>query len=442
MKRIKVTDEKLFSRRDMLSGVFAFSAYATVSNLFRALPAFADSESYSVQRKLVWINLSGGWDLLESIDPKQSSTSGVDMVYAWDQANALQGASSDVRVGRWMPGLASIGDDVTLIRGLAMGTTSHDAGSTYMDTCILSNNGRVNAASIPAIVASESGATIPIIQLAGGSTPLLDRGLLKPVSLVRAENLDLYRSMYPTEDALISQRIKMLDYLKSSVTRVQSRTGVNDRLTALESAEEKIRGQIVDNIGSKLGLTDEDTQPFTSAAGSTGNSGNLQSFALALKLIKNDLVTCVNVGMGGFDTHANQDRILEPILTSFDRNLKVFVNELRAAGKLDTTLIVLFSDFGRTPKVNANRGRDHWPVGGAVMIGGGLKGGRAIGGTDSNLRALSVDAATGVASSSGATQLNPTHLGGAVVELTLGSGYRSRRPYLDLIPAMTQLKGS
>lgn len=431
-----------FSRRGFLQFGMGISAYATVQNLLGAVPAFAQDSTSSVLRKLVWINMGGGWDILETVDPKSASTSGIDVVYDWGLANPIA-SGSDVKVGRWMPGLGAIGSDAVLVRGLVMGTTSHDAGSTYMDTGILSNNGRVNAASIPAIVASESGATIPLIQLQGGSTPQLDRGLLKPVSLVRAQNLDLYRQMYPAEEALVAQRIKILDYLKNSVTRVQAITGTNDRLTALASAESKIRGQITDGIGAKLQLSNSDLSPFQSAAAAAGatmgRGGIDNAFALALKLVKNDLVTCVNMGIGGFDTHSNQDRQLEPLLRGFDRGLKVFVDELRAAGKLDTTLIVLYSDFGRTPKVNNTNGRDHWPVGGAVMIGGGIAGGRAVGGTDGNMLAQSIDKVTGLVDSAG-EQINPTHLGGSVLELTLGAAYLDRRQYLTSIPALTRLK--
>ena len=119
---------------------------------------------------------------------------------------------------------------------------------------------------------------------------------------------------------------------------------------------------------------------------------------------------------------------------------------LKTANLLDSTLIVLFSDFGRTPIVNSNNGRDHWPVGGSVVIGGGIDGGRAVGGTtdDSLAAADLVDPSTGLVTtdSSVGTQLNPTHLGGMVVALTLGTSYLQYRPYLTALPAMTRLKGS
>ena len=79
-----------------------------------------------------------GWDLLETVNPKISSTSGIDMSYSWSQANRL--GSSGEKIGRWLPSIASHGSDIVVVRGLNMGTTSHMAGRVYMDTGVLSNS--------------------------------------------------------------------------------------------------------------------------------------------------------------------------------------------------------------------------------------------------------------------------------------------------------------
>jgi hypothetical protein len=328
-----------------------------------------------------------------------------------------------------------------MVRGMAMGTTSHDAGTVYMDTGILSNSGEVNAASIPAIVASEGTATIPIIQLSGGSEPQTDRGLLKKVSVVRANNLELYRSMYPTKSDEIGRRIAMLDYVKGSIQRLQDEVGSNDRLASMAAAEEKIRQQFVDNVGSRLSVSAAERAAFSEGAPQNLNRGLADSFALTLKLVSEGLVNCVNLGIGGFDTHSNQSASLERILGEVDFVVSSLVSGLRASGKLDETLIVLYSDFGRTPKINSSNGRDHWPVGSAIVIGGGISGGRAVGGSDDDMRALKINMTTGNIDEQG-EQINPTHLGGSVLELTLGSAYMKYRPYLQSVPAITRLKNS
>jgi uncharacterized protein (DUF1501 family) len=428
-------------RRELLKTGVTLSAYLLASQVLNlGSVARAQASSYAPKRRLVWINMGGGWDILEVTDPKPNSTSGIDMSYEWGFAQSLAGSKSPDKIGRWLSRLALHGQDLLVVRGMGMGTTSHTAGSIYMDTGVLSNAGNVNAASIPSIVASESQATIPIIQLNGGSEPKIDRGLLSPVSAVRAQNLQLYRSMYPENSDELAQKLMILDYLKNSVARAQSKTGSYDRLSAVESAEQKIRVQFQNDVGGKLALTDADRAPFTNNAPRTMNNGQRDAFALCLKLLKNDLVTCLNLGVGGFDTHANQERQMAPIMDNFDYLLATFVSELKAANQLDNTLIVVYSDFGRTPKINNSNGRDHWPVGGALMIGGGLAGGRFVGGTDDNLRALKVNATSGAIDTAG-IDLNPTHLGGSVLALTLGPSYMQYRTYLEAIPALTRLKG-
>ncbi len=428
--------EHKINRREFLHRSMSFTAYLSLAQM---IPRIAKAQSFTVNKNLVWISLNGGWDILEATDPKPESTSGIDMVYNWNQAHKL-GSSDTVRIGRHLPKLASHGDDIVVVRGLAMGTTSHDAGSVYMDTGVLSNAGNVNAASIPAIVASESSATIPIIQLDGGMEPLTDRGLLNPVSVVRAQNLELYRTLYPQSAAEKTMRVEMLDYLNESVRNLEAKIGANDRLSSISDAESKIRTQIQADVGSKLSLTGAESAVYTNGAPSTNFDTNMaEAFALTAKLLKNNLVSCVNLGMGGYDTHANQDPQIEVRLTNLDFILDKFIEDLRNAGKLDSTLIVLYSDFGRTPKVNNSNGRDHWPVGGAMMIGGGIDGGRAVGATDSNLLAKNINFSTGL-ESSGGEQLNPTHLGGSILELTLGSSYLTYRSYLESISALTRLK--
>lgn len=436
------------SRRQLLKTGCSMTAYAPLHRLVfgtRRLNAQANSSDYSVQKRLIWINLSGGWDLLEVMDPKRSSTSGIDMIYDYNDSHVV-GSNSEVRLGRWLPRIAQIGNDLLIVKGMAMGTTSHSAGSVYMNTGILSNTGVVNSASIPAVVASESVSTIPIIQLNGGSPAPIDRGLLNPVSVVRAQNLELYRSMYPESDQETSRKLMFLDYLRDSVSEYQDSTNHqdfpvsgNDRLQSIVSAEAKVRGQFEQQVGNTLALTSEEFAEFTSGAPTGLRRSSAQTFALAQKLIKNRVCDCINLGIGGFDTHQNQSASLQGLLGQVDFLVSRLVECLRESNNLNDTLIVMYSDFGRTPKINGSNGRDHWPVGGALMIGGGIDGGRVVGGTDDNFRAHLVNPSTGEVDNTSGIQLSPIHLGGSVLSLTLGSGYLNFRNYLTEIEALTRL---
>jgi hypothetical protein len=429
-----------FCRRQLLQKGVSFLGFMGVASLFRSSSALAQS-SYPPKKRLVWISMGGGWDILEITDPKKSSTSDIDMSYAWSLAHQI-GDNSNNRIGRWLPNLAARSDDLVVVRGLSMGTNSHDAGKVYMDTGVLSNSGRVNAASIPAIIASESQATIPIVQLSGGAEPLTDRGLFRPLTVVRAQNLELYRSMYPSTPDDKEQKMLMLDYLKNSIARAKANQGENDRLTGIEAAEDKIRGQFEDNVGRRMGISDADIAPFSRNAPASLNTNIRDAFALTAKLLKNNLVTSINLGIDGFDTHASQEQRMRPLVENFDHLISALIDELKDANALDNTLIVVYSDFGRTPKVNGSAGRDHWPVGGALMIGGGIDGGRIVGDTNNSLQAEWTNPANGaISDSSTGVQLNPTHLGGSVLDLVLGSDYLQYRSYLESIPALVRLKG-
>ena len=70
-------------------------------------------------------------------------------------------------------------------------------------------------------------------------------------------------------------------------------------------------------------------------------------------------------------------------LPQLDMSLSTLLDDLDERGLLDTTLVVVMGEFGRTPRINKNAGRDHWPqVGGGLLAGGGLKMGQVIGATD------------------------------------------------------------
>ena len=99
----------------------------------------------------------------------------------------------------------------------------------------------------------------------------------------------------------------------------------------------------------------------------------------------------VNVNYGGWDMHQSMfDRSYEPniytLAGNLDRAVGALVQDLKAAGQFDKTLIVIMGEFGRTPgALNSRGGRDHHKDAmSAVLLGGGVKGGQAIGETDGN----------------------------------------------------------
>jgi uncharacterized protein (DUF1501 family) len=81
---------------------------------------------------------------------------------------------------------------------------------------------------------------------------------------------------------------------------------------------------------------------------------------------------------------------------------------------IDDTLVVCFSEFSRTPKLNSQAGKDHWPVTSAVVMGAGIQGGRAFGATTAAVEATAVDFHTGAASPSGQTLMSHNFVAGVL----------------------------
>ncbi len=92
----------------------------------------------------------------------------------------------------------------------------------------------------------------------------------------------------------------------------------------------------------------------------------------------------VSIENGHWDTHRENTKSLRDLLVpSLDRALSALVTDLRERGLLDSTLVVLTTEFGRTPRINTMAGRDHWPQAFSIVLaGGGIKRGVVVGATD------------------------------------------------------------
>jgi uncharacterized protein (DUF1501 family) len=109
-----------------------------------------------------------------------------------------------------------------------------------------------------------------------------------------------------------------------------------------------------------------------------------QSCLLARRLVEAE-VPFVTVDDDGWDHHSQVFQGLRQRLPELDRCLPALLTDLEERGLLGTTLVMLLTDFGRTPRVNQNAGRDHWPgVFSVILAGAGIRGGQVIGASDAS----------------------------------------------------------
>lgn len=109
----------------------------------------------------------------------------------------------------------------------------------------------------------------------------------------------------------------------------------------------------------------------------------LNQFLTARRLVEAG-VGCVTLNYGGWDTHGQNFQKLRQQLPILDRGIANLVTDLHERGLHDDVVLVVWGEFGRTPRVNRNAGRDHWaPVMGALVSGGGMRMGQAVGSSTS-----------------------------------------------------------
>ena len=111
-----------------------------------------------------------------------------------------------------------------------------------------------------------------------------------------------------------------------------------------------------------------------------------QSLLLARRLVERGcrFVTAAPYKTGQWDTHGKNDEMMRDTLApSADQAISTLLEDLSQRGLLDSTLVIVMGEFGRTPNVNAKLGRDHWPHCWSLMLaGGGIRGGQVVGASD------------------------------------------------------------
>jgi len=130
------------------------------------------------------------------------------------------------------------------------------------------------------------------------------------------------------------------------------------------------------NVRKALDLTREDPRIRDRYKG-------VEQFLTARRLIEAG-VGCVTLAIGGWDTHGQNFTTLKTQLPQVDRGVANLIQDLHDRGMENDVVTVMWGEFGRTPKINPQAGRDHWaPVMSALVAGGGLKMGQAVGTSNS-----------------------------------------------------------
>jgi hypothetical protein len=329
---------------------------------------------------LLWMD--GGPSHLDTFDPKPDARAEVR-----GELKAIQTAVPGIRVSEKFPTLASLMNDLALLRGMCTEEADHGRARVYMHTGYRPGIGGVEYPGLGSIVSAELGdpdAALPNFVVTG--TPLnkyeffTSPGYLgprhQPLALSDpSRGLENLRPLVPADD--FDDRIGVLEQLERSFARTYRAAAAEAHQTMLARSVRLIRSD-------KAKALDLSLEP-AAAREAYGETGFGRGCLLARRLVE-ARVPFIEVYLQNWDTHEKAvAEASKGLMAQVDRGMGALIRDLKDRGLFDSTLVVWMGEFGRTPAVNRNGGRDHFSrAWSAVLAGGGVRGGQAIGKTDAN----------------------------------------------------------
>lgn len=392
-----------FYRRDFLKFGAAGLMGLGFADMLRleALAAKQDASKKKKANSVIMLWLGGGPATIDMWDLKPNAPEGIRGEFKPIDTNA-----KGVQISEHMPKMAKVMDKATIVRSLAHTIPSHGPATVFMTT----GNKPTPAMQYPALGSIAS----KVLKPAEGVPPYVSFGEIRGgvagvagylgsaynpfivegsagAGKGSAPTLRVRGIQLPTGFTLkeLNNRNKLLQGFDSTFKEVDKSADVVDGFdTFHKQALEILRS---DKTKKAFDLEQEKAEVRTKYGATAFGQG-----ALAARRLVEAGVRFVTISLGGWDTHsqtfnAHKTRLQPQV----DTVLSALISDLSDKGMLDSTIVYCAGEFGRTPKVNKNSGRDHWARSMAVVLaGGGFKGGYAHGTTDNQGMAPASEAVT------------------------------------------------
>lgn len=303
-------------------------------------------------------------------------------------------SASGVQISEHMPLMAKQMHHTAILRSMSTREADHNRGRYYMHTGYVPNPS-VEHPSYGAVIAKECGNPEvdipPFVSVGGASYGPGFLGMSYAPFVVDA-NGDVRNLNMNMEAPRLAQRLRLLGEIEAGFAGSArgeapiEHKKVIDRTVALMTSDQMKAFKIDDEdaaVKERYGVA----VPGAAAAGGAGmmrrNTTFGRSCLIARRLVERG-VPFVEVEMGGWDLHQNTHTTLkDTLLPVLDQGMSALIEDLSQRGMLEDTAVVWMGDFGRTPRINARAGRDHWArCWSTVVAGGGMKGGQAVGATN------------------------------------------------------------
>jgi hypothetical protein len=399
------SDSPRLSRREWLT---LSAAGALGCSMSRWLKALADGAAKDPKRKrsciLLWMD--GGPSQMETFDLKPGHENG-------GPYKAIKTNVPGIEISEQLPKLARHADKMALIRSMSTRVGDHSGGTYLMHTGHL-QNGPVNYPPMGAVFARElepPGLELPgfvsiapqraynqaaygcgfldpryapLLLADGGYTEVAGSQYYAAAGYEQLLKIQDFDRPATVEAKQAAQRVQLLEEADEDFLRDHPSGPALSHRAAYQRAVTLMRSE-----AAKAFTLDDEPKELRDKYGR-----NLfgQGCLLARRLIERGvpfvevtLSGMVTPSAPGWDTHANNFEAVKTLSAVLDPAWATLMDDLEDKGLLDTTLIIWAGEFGRTPRINRNAGRDHWAKSwSTVLAGGGVKGGQVVGKTSAD----------------------------------------------------------
>ena len=287
--------------------------------------------------------------------------------------------NGDVQICEHMPMMAKNMDKCSIVRSMSTREADHMRGRYYMHTGYVPNP-NVTHPSYGSVIAHELAAQRPdleippFISIGGGSEGPGFLGMAWAPFSVNSNGQVRNLDMGITPDRL-TQRMQALHMMENRFIK-------QNRGIAAQEHAKVIQKTLNLMTSDQMQAFKVNTEPAAVKA-RYGENGFGRGCLMARRLVEAG-VPFVEVNLGGWDNHQNIfDTLENNKLPTLDRAMSALYEDLAARQLLDDTAIIWMGEFGRTPRINGNTGRDHWARSWSTVVGGaGMKPGIAVGKTN------------------------------------------------------------
>ena len=373
------------SRRDFLRVGALAPLGLSLASLLSFEKAIAGAAAKSRAKSVILVFLGGGISHHDTFDPKPDAVEEIRGKYKTIGTNV-----TGLRITELLPNMAKVMDKVALIRS---GTHENDHHETATNWVLSGRFGSPfgDFPAMGAVVAHETGFSgIVPPYVAVPKNPAFTWELGKSAWLGgRYESFkcgDPNDKDFKVRDlskpaAITPQIMERRRSLLEAVDQLATRVKGSDQIATYDEFAQKATDMV---LSPKAQAAFDIAQEDAKLRDEYGHHEFGQSCLMARRLVESG-VRFVTVNSGGWDHHKKIFENLDKKVPTFDQGFSALIRDLDQRGMLADTLVVAMGEFGRTPKVNKDAGRDHWGrAGSLIFAGAGVQGGRVIGATDKN----------------------------------------------------------